>query len=102
MTDPTRRAVFFDRDGTLVDTLDYLGKPEAVVLLPGSADVLKQVGEAGWKRVIVTNQSGVARGYFTEDEYRVVEGRFLELVREGGGDIDASYACFHLSIGAVP
>lgn len=93
-----RPAVFLDRDGTLIDGLGYLGDPDGVVPLPGVRRALEDLGEKGWLRIVVTNQSGVARGYFTEDAYHAVEERVAELLP----GIDASYACFHLPEGDVP
>lgn len=58
-------AVFLDRDGTLIEDKDYLHKPEEVVIFPGAIDALNRLQDAGFKLVMVTNQSGVGRGYFT-------------------------------------
>ncbi len=93
----TRPAVFLDRDGTLIAGLGYLGDPEGVEPLPGVLEALEELGAKGWLRIVVTNQSGVARGYFTEDDYHAVEQRVAELLP----GIDASYACFHLPDGSV-
>jgi D-glycero-D-manno-heptose 1,7-bisphosphate phosphatase len=59
------RAVFLDRDGTIIEDKNYLHRPEEVVLFPGSAAALRQLQDAGFRLFIVTNQSGVGRGYFT-------------------------------------
>ena len=61
-----RRAVFLDRDGTLIIDRHYLGDPEGVTLLPGAAAGLRRLNEAGIAAVLVTNQSGIGRGYFSE------------------------------------
>lgn len=92
-----RPAVFLDRDGTLIEGEGYLGDPAAVRPLPGAAEAVALLGDKGWARVVVTNQSGVARGYFSADDYRAVERRVLELIP----GIDATYVCFHLPDGAV-
>jgi D-glycero-D-manno-heptose 1,7-bisphosphate phosphatase len=87
----SRPAVFLDRDGTLMHDVDYCGDPSKVKVYPQSAAALRRLKENGYKLVIVTNQSGIGRGYFSEEQYRVVEAEFL---RQLGDDlIDASYYC---------
>ena len=77
-------AVFLDRDGTLIAEKNYLRRPEDVVILPGAAAGLNRLGAAGFKLFIVSNQSGVGRGYFTlADVERVNEHLCRELVRDG-------------------
>jgi D-glycero-D-manno-heptose 1,7-bisphosphate phosphatase len=84
-------AVFLDRDGTLMRDVDYCGDPGKVEVYPEAAEALRRLKEKGYKLVIITNQSGIGRGYFTEDEYRAVETEFR---RQLGDDlIDASYHC---------
>jgi D-glycero-D-manno-heptose 1,7-bisphosphate phosphatase len=81
---PVHRAVFLDRDGTIIEDKDYLHRPEEVVIYPGVGPALKRLQDAGFKLVIVTNQSGVGRGYFTlEDVHRVHEHLSAELARDG-------------------
>ncbi|MGO8838391.1 MAG: D-glycero-alpha-D-manno-heptose-1,7-bisphosphate 7-phosphatase [Limisphaerales bacterium] len=77
-------AVFLDRDGTLIVEKNYLRRPEDVVIFPGAAAALKRLGDAGFKLFIISNQSGVGRGYFTlADVERVNEHLIRELAREG-------------------
>jgi D-glycero-D-manno-heptose 1,7-bisphosphate phosphatase len=76
-----RKAVFLDRDGTLIEERDYLHRPEDVVIFPGAAGALRRLQEAGFRLFIVSNQSGVGRGYFTLAE---VEAVHRHLVREFG------------------
>ena len=84
-------AVFFDRDGTLMPDVNYCGRPEDVHVFADAADALRQLKDAGYKIIVITNQSGIARGYFTEAQYREVE---RELDRQlGPGLIDATYFC---------
>lgn len=97
----SRRALFLDRDGTLLETDSYTGDPADVRLVPGAAAALARFGEIGFERIVVTNQSGVARGLFDEAAYRRVEAAILAAVRAGGADLEATYACFHLPGGAV-
>jgi D-glycero-D-manno-heptose 1,7-bisphosphate phosphatase len=92
-----RRAVFLDRDGTLIEGEGYLGDPDGVRAIPGVQDALAELAAHGWLRIVVTNQSGVARGYFRADDYEAVAHRVDETV----GPLDAQYACFHLEEGSV-
>lgn len=78
------RAVFLDRDGTLIEDKDYLHRPEDVVIFSGAGPALKRLQDAGFKLFLVTNQSGVGRGYFPiEDVHRVHEHLSRELARDG-------------------
>jgi D-glycero-D-manno-heptose 1,7-bisphosphate phosphatase len=78
------RAVFLDRDGTLIEDKDYLHLPEEVVIYPGVGAALKRLQNAGFKLILVTNQSGVGRGYFPiEDVHRVHEHLSRELAKDG-------------------
>lgn len=90
-----RRAAFLDRDGTLIEDLDYLSKPEGIRILPGAVDAVKRLNDAGAAVVIVTNQSGIARGLMTEDEYERVATRLVSLFADAGARIDATYHCPH-------
>ena len=67
------KVVFLDRDGTLNEEVNYLHKPEDMKLLPGVPQALKKLKDAGYKLIVVTNQAGVARGYYTEED---VKNRF--------------------------
>ena len=89
------RAVFLDRDGTIVDDPGYLHKPADVNLLPGAADAIRRLNTAGYLVIVVTNQSGIARGLYTVADYRAVETRLHELLAAAGARIDASYFCPH-------
>ncbi len=85
------RAVFLDRDGTLMRDVEYCGRPEDVHVFDGAAAALRRLKDAGYKLVVITNQSGIGRGYFDEAAYRAVE---RELDRQlGEGLIDATYFC---------
>ena len=66
MSERLRRAVFLDRDGTLIEGTNYPSDPEQVVLLPNTASALSELREAGFTLVVVTNQSGIARGFYGE------------------------------------
>jgi len=90
-----RRAAFLDRDGTLIVDADYLARPEGVQLIPGATDAVRRLNEAGVVVVVITNQSGIARGLLTEDDYARVEARVALMFSEAGARIDASYHCPH-------
>ena len=84
-------AVFLDRDGTIMRDVDFCSDPEAVEIFEGAADALQRLKKAGFKLFVITNQSGIGRGYFSEKEYRAVE---KEVERKLGPDlIDATYFC---------
>jgi D-glycero-D-manno-heptose 1,7-bisphosphate phosphatase len=86
-----RRAVFFDRDGTLMEDAHYCGDPALVKVFPSVPEGLRRLKQAGFGVFIVTNQSGIGRGLITEAQYRAVQEEFL---RQAGRDlIDASYYC---------
>jgi D-glycero-D-manno-heptose 1,7-bisphosphate phosphatase len=87
---PTR-AVFFDRDGTLMEEAHYCGDPAQVKVYPGVPDALRKLKEAGFRTFVVTNQSGIGRGLITEAQYRAVEAELLRQI--GEGLLDASYFC---------
>ena len=84
-------AVFLDRDGTLMHDSGYVGDPANVRLFDGVAAALARLKERGFLTIVVTNQSGIARGYFTEADFHAVQARFEELA--GPGLIDAVYFC---------
>lgn len=92
-----RRAVFLDRDGTLIEDFGYLSDPEGVREVRGAREGLDALREAGWAIVVVTNQSGVARGLFREQDFRAVMDATSRLL----GPFDGVYACFHLPEGRV-
>jgi D-glycero-D-manno-heptose 1,7-bisphosphate phosphatase len=87
-------AVFLDRDGTLMRDVDYCGDLKDVEVFEGVPAALRKLKECGYKLVVITNQSGIARGYFTEEQYRAVEAEVSRQV--GEGLIDATYFCPHL------
>lgn len=90
-----RPAVFLDRDGTLIEEVNYLAHPEQVRLLPGAAEAVRELNALGVPVLVVTNQAGVARGYFPESRVVEVHARLDELLRAGGARIDAYYVCPH-------
>lgn len=90
-----REAVFLDRDGTLIEEVHYLSEPDQVRLIPGAADAVRKLNDAGVLVIVVTNQAGVARGYFPESRVAAVHERLSALLEECGAKIDAFYYCPH-------
>ena len=91
----SRAAAFLDRDGTIIRDTEYLRDPDQVELLPGAARAIRRLNDAGWPVIVVTNQSGIARGLLTEQDYERVRMRVDKLIGEEGAKIDASYHCPH-------
>ncbi|MGM9571665.1 MAG: D-glycero-alpha-D-manno-heptose-1,7-bisphosphate 7-phosphatase [bacterium] len=89
------KAVFLDRDGTIIEDPGYLSRPEQVRFLPGAIKGLKKMQEAGYLLVIITNQSGIARGYFTEDDLKKVHDYLTEQLARQGIDLAGIYYCPH-------
>ena len=89
------KAVFIDRDGTMARDANYCSRPEDFELLHGAAEGIKLLNEHGFKVVVVTNQSGIARGYFTEETLEAIHRKMIEELARGGARIDAIYYCPH-------
>jgi D-glycero-D-manno-heptose 1,7-bisphosphate phosphatase len=89
-------AVFLDRDGTIIEDAGYLRDPAGVRLLPGAAQAIRRLNEHGLIVVVATNQSGIARGLLTLDQYRATERRVDELLTLQGARLDAHYFCPHV------
>lgn len=88
-------AVFLDRDGTINVDTGYLSDPEELVLLAGSVEGIKKLNDRGVKVIVITNQSGVGRGYFGEEAVAKVNARLSELLALEGARVDAVYYCPH-------
>jgi D-glycero-D-manno-heptose 1,7-bisphosphate phosphatase len=84
------RAVFLDRDGTLMEEMHFSADLSKVHAIPGAGESLAHLRRHGWLNVMITNQSGIARGFFTVEEYEAVNA---ELFRQLGGGMDAIYFC---------
>ena len=98
-----RRAIIMDRDGTVCDEVGYVNHVDRVRLLPGSAEAIRRANAAGFQTVVVTNQAGVARGYFTETLVQDAHDRLRELLAEEGARLDGIYYCpHHPEVGDVP
>jgi D-glycero-D-manno-heptose 1,7-bisphosphate phosphatase len=89
------KAVFLDRDGTLIVERGYITVPEGVELIPGAAEAVTRLRDAGWKVFVVTNQGCVAKGMITEDELGLIHFRMVSLLAEAGAEVDGVYYCPH-------
>jgi D-glycero-D-manno-heptose 1,7-bisphosphate phosphatase len=94
-------AVFLDRDGTIIEEIGYLDRIDRILLYPWSIDAIRALNRAGFRVVLVTNQSGIARGYFTEARLDELHRHLAALLAEGGAHIDAYYYCPHHPDGSV-
>ena len=95
MSASPRRAVILDRDGTIIVDHGYLSDPALVTLLPGAAEGLRRLHELGYLLVVVSNQSGVGRGFVTRARMREVNERFAGVVQAAGARLDGIYCCPH-------
>ncbi len=96
MVPPSRPAVFLDRDGVLIEDSGYPFRKEDLILIPGAARAVAAINAAGALAIIVTNQSGVARGLFSLEQMDAFNSLLVERLAVDGGRIDAVYACpFH-------
>jgi D-glycero-D-manno-heptose 1,7-bisphosphate phosphatase len=91
----TRPAIFLDRDGTLSHEVGYVNHPSRFRLYPWSVDAVRAINDAGWLAVLVTNQAGVARGYFPEVVVKEVIRRLEDSMAAGGARLDGLYVCLH-------
>ena len=91
----SNRAVFLDRDGTMVEDPGFLHEPGKVKLLPGAADAIRRLNDHGFLVITVSNQSGIARGRYTVADYTAVQRRLAELLQAHGAHLDGSYFCPH-------
>jgi D-glycero-D-manno-heptose 1,7-bisphosphate phosphatase len=96
-----RAAVFLDRDGTINKEVGYLSNPGGLVLIDGSGGAVRRINEAGFLAVLVTNQSGIARGYFTEAVLETIHARLTAELEKTGARLDGIYVCPHHTEGTV-
>ncbi|MFW6324156.1 MAG: D-glycero-alpha-D-manno-heptose-1,7-bisphosphate 7-phosphatase [Desulfovibrionales bacterium] len=89
------RNILLDRDGTVIEDRHYLNDPDEVVLLPGAAQGLKILQESGMRLFLVTNQSGIGRGYFHLSRYEAVHERMCQLLAGQGVTIEDAVFCPH-------
>jgi D-glycero-D-manno-heptose 1,7-bisphosphate phosphatase len=97
-----RPAVFIDRDGTLTEEIGYVNHPSRLRLLPRSAEAIRRLNAAGVPAVVVTNQAGVARGYFSADVLRATNESLVAQLKDAGAHLDGVYVCPHHPTEGVP
>lgn len=90
-----RTAVFLDRDGTVIREKDYLADPEGVEMVPGAIDAIRALSNAGFAVVVVTNQSGIARGLYSLEDYQAVAARVNAVLDDAGASVQGTYYCPH-------
>ena len=98
----SRRAVFIDRDGTLTEEVGYVNHPERLKLLPRAAEAVRRLNGADVAAVVVTNQAGIARGYFSEDVLHAVNASLVDQLDRAGARLDGIYVCTHHPTAGVP
>ena len=98
----SNKAVFFDRDGTLNVNTDYLYKKENFIWMPDAVEAIKYANDKGYLVIVVTNQSGVARGYYTEEDIKILHHWMNSELKKKGAHIDAFYYCPYHTAGTIP
>ncbi len=96
------KAVFLDKDGTLIEDVPYNVDPSLIQLTSGAIEGLQLIDAAGYQLIVITNQSGVARGYFLESALIAVEARVRQLLADAGIPLAGFYYCPHHPDGIVP
>ncbi|MCL4504768.1 MAG: D-glycero-beta-D-manno-heptose 1,7-bisphosphate 7-phosphatase [Chloroflexi bacterium] len=89
------RAVFLDRDGTINAEVNYLRNVAGFSMLPGVPAAIKRLKDKGWMTVVITNQSGIARGYYTVDDVAAIHARMQAELSEAQAQVDTIYVCPH-------
>src|SRR4030095_16606259 len=98
-----KKAVFIDRDGTISEEVGYINHPSRFSLFPYSAAAIKLLNDRGWLAVVVTNQAGVARGYFTEDLILKVHEKMRHELEKENARLDAILYCAnHTTVARAP
>jgi D-glycero-D-manno-heptose 1,7-bisphosphate phosphatase len=88
-------ALFVDRDGTINEDIGYVSRPEDLIIYPWAAEAIRLVNESGMKAIVITNQSGIARGMYTEETLHHIHGRLREELARDGAQLDGIYYCPH-------
>ena len=95
------KAAFLDRDGTILVERGHVTHPDAIQLLPGAVEAIAALRAAGWKLVVVTNQSHVARGVVTPTQLESIQSRFEQQLANAGAPLDGNYHCPHHPDGLI-
>ncbi len=95
------KCVFLDRDGVLIKDIGYLKNPEDIIIMPNSIESLKILKKNGFLLIVVTNQAGIAKGFFNIDDLAAVNNRLLKIYEDDGMIIDDLYFCPHHENGTV-
>ncbi len=90
-----KKACFLDRDGVINEEVNYLYEPEKVAIIPGVSEAIKILKRHGFLIIVVTNQAGVARGYYKEKDIHAVHTRIEQILDADGAGVDAFYYCPH-------
>src|ERR671916_2765623 len=90
-----RPAVFIDRDGTISEEVGYINHPSRFRLFPYAAEAMRVLNESGWLAIVITNQAGVARGYFSEEVIVNVHQQLERELKDASVRLDAIYYCAH-------
>ncbi|MBV9556519.1 MAG: HAD family hydrolase [Pseudolabrys sp.] len=88
-------ALFLDRDGVVIEEKNYLSRPEDIAIIPGAAKAISAANTANTAVILITNQAGIGRGYYTWAEFSAVQQALVEKLAQDGARIDAVYACAH-------
>lgn len=86
-----RKALFLDRDGVVISDSGYVKDPSTVRLIPGVSELIQRANQSDWSVVVVTNQSGIGRGWISIDDYKAVSARMIELLAEKSARLDQIY-----------
>ena len=101
MRENLRKAIFLDRDCTIIEDMEFSVAPEKLRPLPGALEAMRRMRQAGYALVIITNQSGVGRGHFTEEELRGFHRHLVSWMKKHGVEIAGVYYCPHYANGSV-
>ncbi len=97
-----KQAVFLDRDGVIIEEVNYLSEPDQLRLIPGAAEAIMRLNESGLPVIVITNQAGVARGYYQEARIQVVHAALSQQLAQVGAHIDRYYYCPHHPTEGLP